>query len=45
MGRLIPAGTGLKKYRGYEIEVEEPEVEESRVMTEEGLLVGDGVAG
>ncbi|HPM41991.1 MAG TPA: hypothetical protein PLY45_06105, partial [bacterium] len=45
MGRLIPAGTGLKKYRGYEIEVEEPEVEEPRAIPDEGLLVGDGVAG
>ena len=31
MGRLIPAGTGLKKYSQVEIEIEQPEAEELEV--------------
>jgi DNA-directed RNA polymerase subunit beta' len=31
MGRLIPAGTGLKKYGEAQIELDQPETEEAEV--------------
>ncbi len=45
MGRLIPAGTGLRKYKDYPIEVDElPEKEMERVSHEE-LYASQDVAG
>ena len=47
MGRLIPAGTGLKKYRGLQIEVEstqEEEINKAEPISEE-LTQAEGVAG
>ena len=35
MGQLIPAGTGLKKYRNIILKSAEPEVEETPVVAEE----------
>jgi DNA-directed RNA polymerase subunit beta' len=45
MGRLIPAGTGLRKYRDFKIEVEELEVPEEEVAPEAELIAGHDVAG
>ncbi|MBI2986889.1 MAG: DNA-directed RNA polymerase subunit beta', partial [Deltaproteobacteria bacterium] len=36
MGRLIPAGTGLSKYAKFELEMEEPEVEEVEISEAAG---------
>ncbi len=45
MGRLIPAGTGLRKYKDIDLEVEQPpEVERAESLTEE-LTASQGVAG
>ena len=35
MGKLIPAGTGLPEYAGVELEVEEPEADETPVSDAE----------
>ncbi|MGZ6462382.1 MAG: DNA-directed RNA polymerase subunit beta' [Bdellovibrionota bacterium] len=35
MGRLIPAGTGLARYKNYEIEVDEQEIEDEDEMEKE----------
>jgi len=45
MGRLIPAGTGLKKYKGLEMEVEQVEEPEQAVAAGEELTASQGVAG
>jgi DNA-directed RNA polymerase subunit beta' len=47
MGRLIPAGTGLKTYRGMDIEVEMPaeEAAPEGVVISEQLTQAEGVAG
>ena len=45
MGRLIPAGTGLGKYKGYEIDVEELPEEEPELMPEGDIIASQDVAG
>ncbi|MFH1829882.1 MAG: DNA-directed RNA polymerase subunit beta' [Pseudomonadota bacterium] len=45
MGRLIPAGTGLRKYKGYEIEVDEVSEEELERASRDELFVSQDVAG
>jgi len=47
MGRLIPAGTGLKQYRNLQIEVEMPqeEIKEEEAIAGERLTQAEGVAG
>jgi DNA-directed RNA polymerase subunit beta' len=45
MGRLIPAGTGLLKYKGYKIAVDQPEVKEEDHPFEAEGLVTQEVAG
>jgi DNA-directed RNA polymerase subunit beta' len=45
MGRLIPAGTGLRKYKGYRIAVAELPDEESEFAVEEEMIVNQDVAG
>jgi len=47
MGRLIPAGTGMAAYNQVGIQVNlpegfEPRLEESRIRSDEGLVVADG---
>jgi DNA-directed RNA polymerase subunit beta' len=44
MGRLIPAGTGLRKYKGYEAEIEGGEELPIQATTDESY-VNQGVAG
>jgi DNA-directed RNA polymerase subunit beta' len=45
MGRLIPAGTGLKKYKGLEVEVEQVEDVPEVTKTTQELTASQGVAG
>ncbi|MBN1283743.1 MAG: DNA-directed RNA polymerase subunit beta' [Proteobacteria bacterium] len=45
MGRLIPAGTGLRKYKGYEIEVAEMPEELVEVLPEGDFIASQDVAG
>jgi len=45
MGRLIPAGTGLLKYKGYQIDVEQLEEEEGIPISEGEMLASQDVAG
>jgi len=35
MGRLIPAGTGLARYKNYEIEVDEQDMDEEEELDKE----------
>ena len=39
MGRLVPAGTGIKSYNALEVEVHEPEP--GSLLDEETGLIGD----
>ena len=45
MGRLIPAGTGLRKYREYQIDVEEIPEEEPEMLPEGDIIASQDVAG
>lgn len=46
MGRLIPAGTGLKKYKDYGIVVDEPEItEEDFPIASDKAFTGHDIAG
>ncbi len=45
MGRLIPAGTGLRKYKGFEIQVEAAPEEETAELPEGEILTSQSVAG
>jgi len=45
MGRLIPAGTGLKKYKGLDVEVEKVKGVEEAVVSGAELTASQGVAG
>jgi DNA-directed RNA polymerase subunit beta' len=45
MGRLIPAGTGLKRYKALDVEVEAPQETEVSAEAMEELSASQGVAG
>ncbi len=45
MGRLIPAGTGLRKYKGFDIEVAELPEETEGVLAGDELMASQDVAG
>lgn len=45
MGRLIPAGTGLRRYREFAVEVDAPEVGESAGLPEEVIFESQAIAG
>jgi DNA-directed RNA polymerase subunit beta' len=45
MGRLIPAGTGLRRYKEYPIQVEQLPEEEEEIIVQEEMLTSQDVAG
>jgi len=45
MGRLIPAGTGLMKYKGYKVAVEESVFDEETPLADAETLANHGIAG
>jgi len=45
MGRLIPAGTGLRRYKDYQIDVERLPEEEEEVIVQEEFITSQDVAG